>query len=87
MLHKSLCEGISHIQMLACTCRVREAVRSNLPIVDVDGSYLYRKQLRLGGASDDAQLPLPTPPLSGWESVNSENASDMSSNVPRVTQG
>ena len=55
--------------MLACTCRVREAVRNNLPIVDVDGSYLYRKQLRLGFASRGAQidLPLPTPPLSGWD--------------------
>ena len=41
--------------MLTCTCRVREAVRTNLPIVDVDGSYLYRKQLRLGSAFGGAQ--------------------------------
>ena len=59
--------------MLACTCRVHEAVRTNLPIIDVDGSYLYRKQIRLGSASDGTQIPLPTPPLSGWESVKAYN--------------
>ena len=45
-----------------------------LPIVDVDGSYLYRKQqlLKQSGVCI-APLPPPSPPLSGWEVVSESN--------------
>ena len=43
--------------------RIRES--QNLDIVDVDGSYLYRKQQSMGESVEP--LSLPDVPLSGWE--------------------
>ena len=68
-------------------CRVREAVQANLPVIDVDGSYLYRKQQRLGSGSHCMPSPIPSLPLTGWESVSAENAREMSVKIPCVTQG
>ena len=65
-------------------CRVREAVQAKLPVIDVDGSYLYRKQQRLGSGSHCTPSPIL---LTGWESVSAENAREMSVKIPRVTQG
>lgn len=72
-------------KVLVSVHRIREAAQANLPVVYVDGSYLYRKQQRVGSVSDCTTLPMP--PLTGWESVNAANASEMSTNIPRVTQG
>ena len=36
-------------------------------VIDVDGSYLYRKQQQhLPNATDISMLPVPAPPLMGW---------------------
>lgn len=70
------------------TCRVREAAQASTPVVDVDGSYLYRKQQKQGAeCSSFTPLPLPARPITGWELVSSENVGEMSSKVPRVTPG
>ena len=67
---------------------VREVSESNEPVVDVDGSYMYRKKQQLSSAGFTvATLPAPTPPLSGWEPVTLENSASMSKNIPFVTPG
>ena len=61
-------------------------MKANVAVIDVDGSYLYRKQQKHIGHSV-THFSLPDCPLSGWESVSSENVLEMSNKVPRVTQG
>jgi hypothetical protein len=56
------------------------------PIVDVDGSYLYRKKLTMSGGID---LPVTSPsvPLIGWEPVHPASPSKHIDNIPKVTHG
>ena len=59
-----------------------------MEVVDVDGSYLYRKHKVVADAGMRvAPLPLPSPPLSGWESVSQENVAEIAKKVPHVTSG
>ena len=59
-----------------------------MEVVDVDGSYLYRKHKVVADAGMRvAPLPLPSPPLSGWESVSQENVAEVAKKVPHVTSG
>lgn len=59
-----------------------------LPIVDVDGSYLYRKEQSLI-ESGISVVPLETPsaPLSGWEVVTDVNMDTIIPKMPVVTSG
>ena len=58
--------------------RVREASESSTPVIDVDGSYLYRKRQQLSSAGMTMTAAhAPSPPMTGWESVTSENAGTM----------
>ena len=73
-----------------CTgyCRIRQAVEEKAKVVDVDGSYLYRKHQRLEAAGVNvAPLETPSPPLTGWESVSEDNVKVLADNIPRVTAG
>lgn len=58
-------------------------------IVDVDGSYLYRKYRSLADAGKNVSLPTtpPPPPISGWITMSSENYQTLSSSIPPVTHG
>lgn len=67
--------------------RVRDASESNTPVIDVDGSYLYRKQQLSSAANAITTIPTPTTPITGWESVTSENVSTMCTKIPCVTPG
>ena len=68
--------------------RVREGSELNTPVIDVDGSYLYRKQQQLSSAGITiTTTPAPSPPITGWESVTSDNVSTMSTKIPCVTPG
>ena len=59
-----------------------------LQIVDVDGSYLHRKQQSLQRSGVQvAPLPPPRPPLAGWEIVTDSNVDTVSVNIPVVTSG
>ena len=70
------------------TSRIKEVSESQMPVVDVDGSYMYRKKQQLSSAGFNvAVLPAPTPPLTGWEQVTSDNSATMSKNIPLVTPG
>ena len=68
--------------------RIHDAVAEKLPIVDVDGSYLYRKQQALLHTGVHVEpLPLPAPPLAGWEVVTDSNVDTVSASIPIVTSG
>ena len=50
---------------------MKEVIADKLPVVDVDGSYLYRKYKILTDAGERVSLSsLPPPPLSGWTIMN-----------------
>ena len=72
----------------ACTCRVRDAIKDKVAVVDVDGSYLVKKyeQLRLAGVNV-APLGPPSLPLSGWIVINEANYKDESKKIPRMLPG
>lgn len=63
--------------------RVREVKRTGKKIVDVDGSYIYRKYHHHPGVV----FPTPDPPLTGWETVSDTNYTEMASKLPKVTHG
>ena len=65
--------------------RIHGAIATNLPVVDVDGVYVYRKLQDSG--IDISSMPLPWLPLNGWESVSADNVTEMSTKIPRVTSG
>ena len=59
-----------------------------LQVVDVDGSYLHRKQQSLKQSGVHvAPLPPPAPPLAGWEVVTDGNVDTISASIPMVTSG
>ena len=66
--------------------RIRNAMKSKVCIVDVDGSYLYRKQQQLN-FQQLSDLHVPCVPLSGWETVTDTNMKDKCVHIPRVTPG
>ena len=61
--------------------RVRSAKEAGAKVVDVDGSYLHRKQAS-SSCTDDPERTPPAP-LIGWECVSATNTQ----NVPKVTHG
>ena len=68
--------------------RIEQAKSKQLPLVDVDGSYLYRKQQTITQSGIAvAPLPPPSPPLSGWEVVTDGNVQTMASKIPVVASG
>lgn len=57
-------------------------------MIDVDGSYLFRKERQLSlSTSDDTDTALPTIPLSGWEPIDDSNYQDMGKKIPLVCHG
>jgi len=56
--------------------------------VDVDGSYLYRKQQTLvSRGAVLAPLAPPAPPLAGWELVSDSNVDSLAASIPSITSG
>ena len=73
----------------ACVCRIRKANSDNLPVIDVDGSYLQRKHKQMTDAGM-AVAPLGAPtgtPLAGWEVITEANVKDLGKKLLRVTSG
>ena len=74
--------------MITLCFRIQQAKCEQLPIVDVDGSYLYRKQQSLMDSGVTvAPLDPPAPPLSGWQTLTETNARTIAPMVPLVTSG
>ena len=73
--------------IIICVCRVRDAIKDKVSVLDVDG-YLVRKheQLRQAGVNV-APLGPPSLPLSGWITINEANYKDESQKIPRVLPG
>ena len=68
--------------------RVRKSRGLGVKVVDVDGSYLYRKrECMIANGKIVPHLDLPSPPLSGWEVVNKENYKEKAKDLPCVTPG
>ena len=64
-------------------------MKDNAAIVDVDGSYLYKKRLRLEASGFVLALMTPptSAPLSGWDVVTEANATTVAQKLPCVTVG
>ena len=54
-------------------------------MVDVDGSYLYRK--RLSDGSDASPIDIPGVPLIGWESIEGVDSANVDKVPIVVTHG
>ena len=72
--------------------RIQEAVNDHLPIIDVDGTFLYKKQQRLLTSGVPAAVPfgpprVPSSPLTGWEVITRDNVKDIAPRCPVVTSG
>ena len=69
-------------------CRVKHAEEEASPVMDVDGSYLYRKYQRLVKSGKDITQPdHPRSLPSGWKVVNERTYKDVTISVPLVTTG
>ena len=66
-------------------CRIREAKTEGVDVVDVDGSYLYRKTQQTSASTSVETCP--GIPLFGWESVDESNRMEMAQKIPNVTHG
>ena len=62
--------------------RVRAAKEAKIDVVDVDGTYLYRKCQQLGH-----NTVIPDPPFTGWVIVNESNHCNVARKMPNVTHG
>ena len=73
---------------MVMVCRIREAKQSGDKVVDVDGSYLWRKYQRVS-KSGVSVVPVgaPSPLLTGWESVMEANHKEYADKIPQVTAG
>ena len=67
---------------------VTEADNNNAVVVDVDGSYLYKKYKLL--SEEGKQVALPeyiSPPISGWKAITESNYQSFATVIPTVTSG
>ena len=68
--------------------RVNQAEEEFTPIVDADGSYIYKKYQQMAESGDsDVQLAQPDPPPSGWKVVDETTYKEVASTIPVVTSG
>ena len=67
--------------------RVNQAEQEDTAIVDVDGSYLYRKYKSFTEAGEQVLLPGHPPPLAGRKSVTEETYQTIAPSIPPVTSG
>ena len=59
-----------------------------LEVVDVDGSYLYRKYQNVVTSGISASDPgIPAVPLTGWEEITEVNYKEVAKKIPKVTHG
>lgn len=85
IIHMFDCSLNSSVCMLH---RVKEADLQCSKVVDVDGSYLYRKYRSLVDSGVTVSFPeCPPPPITGWLSVSSNNCATISLSIPTVTSG
>ena len=70
------------------TFRIQHAKSDGAQVVDVDGSYLYRKEQNLIAAGViTSPVDLPEPPVAGWEQLKADNHTEFCPKIPQVTPG
>ena len=75
-------------KFLGCPYRVIQAHQESNLIVDVDGSYLYKKYRSLADAGNHVSLPsAPMPPISGWKVVTDNTYKEIVPTIHAVTSG
>ena len=67
--------------------RIHATMAEGKPVIDVDGSYLYRKQQKQTTEITATRTALPSEPLAGWESITADNCEDMAKKIPPVMPG
>ena len=77
---------------LTCWCffcgSIHQAVKDGTQIVDVDGSYMYKKCKKLEDSGQTvAPLDPPSAPICGWEPATETNATEVGKKIPCVTSG
>ena len=81
-------ECILHGIFICILYRIRQAIKDQMEVVDVDGSYLYKKCKRLEDQGAIVMpLVLPSAPVAGWDSLTEVNASELAKKVPHGTAG
>ena len=71
-----------------CISRINQAEEEGISVVDVDGSYIYRKYQCLVESGENVTQPNhPGPPPSGWKVVNKNTYKDLIPSIPLVTTG
>ena len=88
LLSQECCIIFVYWLAMVLICRIREAKLSGDKVVDVDGSYLWRKYQWVS-ESDANVVPVgvPSPPLTGWQSVMEANHKEYADKIPQVTAG
>ena len=67
---------------------MKQAEQEGTSVVDVDGSYLYKKYRSLVDAGQQVSLPAyPSPPISGWKSVTDVTHQAIAPSIPAVISG
>ena len=68
--------------------RVKQAHQEGTSVVDVDGSYLYRKYKALVESGEQVVLAsVPAVHITGWVSVTEVNYQNVAPSMPSVTSG
>ena len=88
MLASSVSVEVNNLSNSPFTHRVNQTQQEGTAVVDVDGSYLYRKYRSLTEAGVQVSLPAyPSVPLTGWNPVNEETCQAIAPSIPHVTSG
>ena len=67
---------------------MKQAEQEKTPVIDVDGSYLYKKYLSLTeGGQNVSLLGYPSPPIAGWKTVTESTCLSIASTLPSVSSG
>ena len=68
--------------------RIKDVKTQNLPIIDNDGGSLARKWHRLSQEGVALEpLPIPQPPLTGWELLKQDVLDIMATKIPKISHG
>lgn len=64
--------------------RVRQTKAAGVPVIDIDGSYIYRKY---HSETDDADnIPVPDIPPAGWDTIEGVQSVAIRE-LPKITHG
>ncbi len=59
-----------------------------MPIVGVDGSFLYKKYKKSSESGKEVALPsISSPPVFEWTAVTAQNVQELADSIPHVSRG